>query len=361
MASPADNLKTNKLAFQLVLFLLGECFFLYLLYELKVLVICLIFALTIASAMTPVARWAEKRKIPRLATVLLIYLVIALVYVFLVASLIPTVLEQAKQLYEASPKYIAKITSWYHSLLNLAGDQQNFLKIDPEFLQSIPENIVQRTLKMSAGIMGLAANTVLTLFLAAYFTVEGESICKGLLAWLPPAARNRWQSLIIPLEGRLGGYVRGQLLVAFCVGVFLFAGFSIIGLKYALVLGLLAGLLNLVPYIGSLIATIAAVVVGFNQDPIMALWVFLVYAVEQWVESTFMVPNLLGKSVSLHPLIVLLVIIVGATLLGVAGALISVPLTSAAIFIAEEFYLKPMQAKEENSAHPPDDGLTSSA
>jgi predicted PurR-regulated permease PerM len=89
-----------------------------------------------------------------------------------------------------------------------------------------------------------------------------------------------------------------------------------------------------------MIATITATVVAFNQDPKLAIIVLALYAIEQWLESTFIVPLLLGRQVSLHPLVVLFAILSGASLMGIPGALISVPVVSAVLFLAEEFYLK---------------------
>jgi predicted PurR-regulated permease PerM len=193
---------------------------------------------------------------------------------------------------------------------------------------------------MTAGIVGLILNAALTGFLAAYFTIEAEQIWPTLLNWLPGSARARVGSLIAPLEFRLGGYVRGQLLVAIGVAIILVAGLYILGIKYALVLGILAGLMNVIPYVGSFIACAFAVVVAFNQAPMLAGAVLLLYVIEQWVESSFLVPIFLGHHASLHPLVVLFSIIIGASLMGLPGALISVPITSACVYLAQEFYLK---------------------
>jgi predicted PurR-regulated permease PerM len=195
-------------------------------------------------------------------------------------------------------------------------------------------------MNMTAGLLGLFLNGILILFLSGYFVVEAKTIWSRLLIWVPENNRQRVANLISPLEYRMGGYIRGQLLVAVAVGLFFTIGFSLLRLHYGLLMGVLAGLLNLVPYVGSMIATITATVVAFNQDPKLAIIVLALYAIEQWLESTFIVPLLLGRQVSLHPLVVLFAILSGASLMGIPGALISVPVVSAVLFLAEEFYLK---------------------
>lgn len=338
----------TDLAFKLVFFTTLFAISLYVIYHLKVLIICLIFAVTIASAMAPIAEAAEKKGMPRTATVLTIYSLIGLLYLCLAIFLIPTVWEQAQKLNEHLPQYFARVMQWLDKLLSFTGQSIGQFGLDINDIRTLAMKLVENTLDMTAGFFGLIVNTILVLFLAGYFVMEANHIWQSLLKWLPPLHRARLEPLIVPLGTRMGGYVRGQLLVAVAVSCFLSIGFSLLGLKYALVLGVLAGLLNLVPYVGSMIATIAAIVVAFNQEPVLALAVIAVYAAEQWVESTFMVPILLGKHVSLHPLIVLVSIIAGASMLGIAGALIAIPVVSACLFLAEEFYLKPINRESSS-------------
>ncbi|MBX9720995.1 MAG: AI-2E family transporter, partial [Candidatus Obscuribacterales bacterium] len=271
----------------------------------------------------------------------------ALIYGLVAALLKPAISEQWHKLLENLPAYISGIDRWYQKVLSFAGNKPDVFVYEVGDLKTLLPKLLRQTLDMSAGVLGLVLNVVLILFLAGYFAVEADQIWRNTLKWLPENARDRFAKLIAPLSMRLGGYVRGELLVALAVGTFLAIGFAILGLKYALLLGVLGGILNLVPYVGALAATACAVIVAFNQSPALALGVLLFYGLEQWVESSFLVPNLLGKSVALHPLIVLLSILCGASLMGIPGALVSIPITSAAMLIAEEFYLKRSGANDK--------------
>lgn len=490
MLSPSEKNQTSAIALKTVLFAFLAALFVYIVIELKVLIICLIFALTLASAMSPVAEWGQARNVPRLASVLFIYLLTLGIYVLLAISAIPTIREEAGQLYDNLPAYLDKAAVFVENAKGMPPDQnlgvnsrdanpqdanssgknashvnskdanpqitnspdsnpseeassqnanstqanskdftseleksndaeqkktsndkdlalkgaaepketadktlgsessasgdmqsnidsespktihsetseqvskieatslaakhlaKNF-SVKTDDIQGFVSKMLSKTIDMTAGVVGLLGNVVLTLFLAAYFVVEAESLWPKILRWMPEPRRSKWAQLIRPLENRLGGYVRGQLLVSLCVAAFLFIGFTLLRLKYALILGVMAGLLNLVPFVGSLLATGSAILVALNQDtgggPVLAGLVFLLYGIEQWVESSFIVPQLLGKSVDLHPLIVLFSILIGATLLGVAGALIAIPITSVGLLLCEEFYLKPMETRE---------------
>lgn len=184
-----------------------------------------------------------------------------------------------------------------------------------------------------------------------------------LLLWLPEYRREKFASLIRPLELRLGGYVRGQVLVSVAVALILGTGLTLLKVKYSLILGLIAGLMNIVPFVGSIITCVFSVVVAANQSPMLGLATMGLFAFEQWLESNFIVPHLIGKNVDLHLLIVLFSLLIGGTLFSLAGAVIAVPLASAILFLAREFYLKEInpQLAAEDAADCPNKTSSESA
>lgn len=329
----------SDLALKLVGFTVGTVLLLALLYHERVLVVCLLLSITVASAMAPLAEWAEKRRVPRMVTVLGIYAFVALIYVLMAVSFFPTARDQAIALYNHFPAYLAKVQDWYQSALSQAGAPSKALAIDAAAMQSVSVQVLQRTASLSADVLSAVLHAVLVLFVAAYFVVEANNLWPALLKWLPENKRERAATLIKPLESRMGGYVRGQLTVAMAVGFFLGTGFALIGLDYAVLLGILAAILNLVPYVGSFAACALAIIVALNQSPMVAVGVLVIFFIEQWAESTFFVPMLLGKHVGLHPLMVLFAMLIGASLMGIVGALVAVPLTSAIVYMLEQFYL----------------------
>ncbi len=333
------------------LVLIGTVLALWVLLQLKGLLIALVFAITISSAITPVAENLEKKKIPRVATVIVVFLLVGIVYSILVAALFPTLKEQAISLYDSAPKYAESISNTYSRLSTMLGDSAPAaasFSVSPEEVKNILSKASSHAVHLTSDIVTAGATSILVMFLTAYFVMEANSIWPKLLAWVPGKHRARAASLIRPIESRLGGYIRGQLLVCVAVSLFLTTGLVVLKVDHALLLGALSGLLNLVPFVGSMITAVLALVVSFNQSPQLALFVFLLFALEQWVESNLIVPNLLGKQVELHPLIVLFAILTGATLLGVAGALIAVPLATVLVLLAQEFYLKPLHETEAN-------------
>lgn len=325
---------------RLVLYLVLAVAAVYVVIQLESLIICLIAALTLASALAPLAENLEKRKIPRVATVISVYLLVLALYIGVGSGLVPILREQAISIYESVPNYGTWLLEKAHSLTAMGGPDLTHTQIAADDIRNLSMSTLNKVLKVTGSVFGGLINGVFILFLTAYFVIEASAINTSLLGWLPGPQAERWAGLIRPIENRLGGYVRGQLLVSLAVGSFIGIGLALIGNEKALILGVMAGLLNLVPYVGSMITCALAIIISFMQAPWMGVATIALVAIEQWCESTFIVPTLLGKQVDLHPLIVMLSVIIGGSLLGISGALIAVPVTTVCLFLAEEFYQK---------------------
>jgi predicted PurR-regulated permease PerM len=341
MQSPGTS-KPETVAYKVVLFVLAIAFLIWLLITLKTLVTCVIVGLTLAAAIAPFAEWAENHKVPRPATVIGVYVAILTVYVALAVLLTPLLREQAAELYEHVPHYVDSVIGAYNKFITFTGMDPQASPIKVDDFKAIAPRLVSQTVGITAGVFAVLLNVVLVLFLTGYFVIAANDIWPKLLRWVPPNKRAAYGELIRPLGARMGGYVRGQAMVSVAVAIFLGTGLTIIGVHYSLVLGVLAGFLNLVPYAGSFTTMALALVVATNQSLLLGALTLGLFMLEQWCESTFLIPQLLGRQVELHPLIVLFAIITGATLMGLPGALIAIPLTSAGLYLAEEFYVRPL-------------------
>jgi predicted PurR-regulated permease PerM len=308
------------------------------------LLMCTFMAIILASAIAPAAEFMESHKIPRTVTVIGLYILIAVVYAVLAMSLIPLVKEQAQQLFSVAPQYIKQLLESVDKLQDLAGNYagaENVHHVDyATMVQDLGAKAVSKTLNFTQDVFEALLNGIFILFLTSYFVIEADKMWPKLILWVPEYRRKRFASLIRPLEVRLGGYVRGQLLVSVAVALILGTGLTLLQVRYSLILGIIAGLMNIVPFVGSIITCVFSIVIAANQSPMLGLATFGLFAFEQWLESNFIVPHLIGQNVDLHPLIVLFSLLIGGTLFGLAGAVIAVPLASAMLFLAREFYFK---------------------
>jgi hypothetical protein len=158
------------------------------------------------------------------------------------------------------------------------------------------------------------------------------------LRLLPATARERWFFVEATLNRVLGGYIRGQILVALTVGVAAGVGSALLGVQYPLVIGLLAFLFEFIPLVGPVLGMVPAVIIAFFQSPGLALWVIVYFIVLQQVESNIIVPRVSGHAVGLHPLAVLLALLAGVELGGLGGALLAVPVAGVLYVIALALY-----------------------
>ena len=143
----------------------------------------------------------------------------------------------------------------------------------------------------------------------------------------------------------MGGYVRGQIIVSVCAAAILTLGLALVGFETPLLIGVVAGALNFVPYLGSTVSFLLAVLLAVNGSPFTFVGVVVVFAVEQFLEGNFLVPYFTGRQVELHPLAVLAALIIGANLAGFLGAIVGVPLAAGIDAIVQETYVKSLERR----------------
>jgi predicted PurR-regulated permease PerM len=192
--------------------------------------------------------------------------------------------------------------------------------------------VFQYVLSLFSGLL----DVLMILLLALYITTDGPRIGRYLLAFLPPDRHAQASRVTERIFVRLGGWVSGQLVLCLIIGFLSWLGLTIIGVPYAVVLALIAGIMEAVPNIGPFIAAVPAVLIASLYGPWQALLVGILYLVIQQLENYIIVPRVMSRAVELHPLAVLLALLVGGELMGVLGAVLAVPVTAAISVIVDE-------------------------
>ncbi|MEW6230265.1 MAG: AI-2E family transporter, partial [Bacillota bacterium] len=149
-----------------------------------------------------------------------------------------------------------------------------------------------------------------------------------LLSWIPGRWRSEVVGLLIEMDHALGSFIRGQLLVSGIVGVLISLGLSIIGVDFALVIGLLAGIFDIIPYFGPVIGAVPAIALALLKSPVLVIYVVVLFVVVNQIESAIVGPNILGEQIGLHPVAVIFAILAGGHLFGVTGVLLAVPVAA---------------------------------
>lgn len=312
---------------------------LYFIYLIRDILALLLIALILAVLIDPLADWFEQRKIPRTLAVLLVYVILISLVGLIVVLLIPPLTTQFQQLTDNIPDY------W--NRLKALGAQDLLSKYDSGTLQksfkAIEENLAQGIFTGLGGIFGGVVSFFLVLVLTFYMVVEEKEL-KSIVRALIPA---HYQPYLFQVAGRMKkkmtAWLKGQLILCLIIGLAVFIGLSIMGVKYALVLGLIAGLLEIIPYVGPWTSAALAIFIALGQSPALALVVLIFFIVLQQAENNLLVPKVMQKAVGLNPIISILSVITGAKLAGFLGILFAIPVASALSILLQDFF------KENNS------------
>jgi predicted PurR-regulated permease PerM len=307
-------------------------------------------ALIVAAAILPAARFAERYRIPRGATVFLVYLGVAGVLTLMGRLLWPALTEQWTQFMEQLPKLIAnvqRLMGRFDLLLWRWGASLPTPK--PEDLQGLAGTLLANTLQVTAGVFGFMFGLLAIVVIAAYLVIEAEHIGTQSMRFVPPAYRPRVAALAEPILWRIGGYVRGQILSSLCVGAVLAFGMALLGVRYALLIGALAAVLNVVPFVGSLLAAVLGILSALGESLGLAIGTAVLFWGTNVLEGKLLAPQFVGRATGLHPLAVLVALLAGAHLAGLIGALVAVPFLAAAWEITRTLYLddRPTAAGDE--------------
>ncbi len=304
------------------------------LYLLSEVVLILLFSIVVASGVSPFATWLAKRGVPRILGVLSLYLMVLAIGVVLSSLVLPSVLSELSSLTSLLPKLTMQISDSLDTVqqgspkyFDFVAELQNILELLSGYLQQFS----QSALNLLAGAFGGVFAFVSILVISFYLSVMKDGIQNFLSAVVP----ERYEEYVIDLwhrvEIKVGLWLQGQLLLALIVGLLVFIGLSLLGVKFALVFAIIAMMLEIIPIAGPVLAAIPAVLMAFIQEPILGLWVLIMWTVIQQSENHILVPLVLGKTTGLNPVVVILAILIGWQLAGVAGALVGVPV--ATIFV----------------------------
>ncbi|WP_041179118.1 AI-2E family transporter [Streptococcus suis] len=286
--------------------------------------------------LNPMVDWMEKHKISRTVGISILFVLISLLIIWGLAVAIPSIQEQVTSFAQNLPSNIQKIEGQVTGLLQ----DQRFEQFRPtalEMLNKVNDQIVAYAQKFSSSAVNWASNLISTAsqiivailimpFILFYLLRDGQYLNKHITQYLPTKWREPIGTVLSDVNGQLSNYVRGQVTVAIIVALMFSVMFSIIGLSYPITLGVMAGFLNLIPYLGSFLAMIPAVILGLIAGPIMLIKVLVVFMIEQTIEGRFVTPLIIGSSLSIHPITILFVLLTAGQMYGVPGVLLGIPI-----------------------------------
>jgi len=320
--------------FKVIFIILGFVF----IYLVRNVLVILFLAIIIASAVGPFANKLEEKKIPRLLSVLALYLAFFGLVVFLLSLVVPSIAAELGQLTQSLPQFISNVSgalekaqqSTQTHYFDFFSEIQNMLDSFSQFLQAYSQSALNLIVNVFGGILSFLA----VIIISFYLSVMRRGIAGFITSILPEEYKGYAIGLWKKTEIKVGRWLQGQLLLSLSIGLMVFIGLSLIGIKYALLLGIVAMILEIVPIVGPVIFAIPGVILAFSQSATLGIWIIVFYVAVQQIESNIFAPLILGKTIGLNPVTVILALLIGGQIAGILGVLLAVPV---AVVIVEVF------------------------
>ena len=306
------------------------------LYAVREILLILLISIVLGSAMDPLVDWLyRKAKFPRGLSVILVYVVFLAFVAMVIYFLIPPMIEQFNQLGGRLESFRHDITdraSTVTKVLDQLGITSGLSALGQNFAK-LTSNFFQTTVGVFSGII-----QVIAVLAISFYLISSESGLKNFIKSLVPFKHQAYAvALTDKIQHKIARWLLGQLILSGFIFLITFVGLSLLGVKYALALALLAGLLEIVPYLGPFISAVPAVFVAFVQSPALALFTVLLYIVVQQVENYVLQPRIMGRTVGANPVVILVAVLVGFKLAGILGMLLAVPVVASLQVFVNDF------------------------
>ncbi|USK34090.1 AI-2E family transporter [Bacillus sp. F19] len=301
----------------------------------KTILLPIILAAIVYYLLNPVVDFFERKGIRRIYTILALFIVIIGLLTILIVSVIPFLKEQVLSLIKSFPQYISDVEQLVRDVVgsDFVNQAQKTLNINvADLSRQISEQASTIINNMFAGIgnlVGIVKDFILALvtlpFILFYLLKDGKKLGPYVLKFMPVSFRSSTYKVMHEMNNQISSYIRGQIIVSFCIGALMYIGFLIIGMEYASLLALIAAFTSVVPYLGPAIAITPALIIALVSSPFMVLKLIIVWTVVQLVEGKFISPQIMGRNLHIHPITIIFVILTAGNLFGVVGIVLAVP------------------------------------
>lgn len=325
----------------LIIFVFNKISFIF--YPITVLVSNVVFPIVMATIayylLRPILRGLERLKIPRGWGILIIFVGLSGIITMLVFLVLPFLKIQFTNLADEFPEYFRQLILTIDDFLrssivasyytNLDINVRTFLDTGPSnislFLKNTFGGIAHGISSFISALTGFVLAIVTVPLILVYLLKDGDKLPAFILTMLPPRLRDDTEIIFRDADRQISSYIQGQIIVAICIGIMVTIGFLIIDMKYALLLGVLAMFTSVVPYLGPLIAITPAVIIAIVTSPIMLFKLAAMWTIVQLIDGKFISPQVMGKSLHIHPITIIFVLLTAGSLFGVPGVILGIP------------------------------------
>jgi len=337
----------NLIRFQRPLVILLGLFLLFwLFYLLRAILVPFIIGFIFAYILAPVVQILENRQIPRSVAIIISYAFFLGLIALFIFYAVPLLLRDLNQLLSLIPRYVQSLQEALWQM------QDGYSRVAlPEGVRQVIDGTITRVEQMSLGLiqgfsqgliglLGQSFNLILAPFISYYFLRDFNNLGEHFLKAVPLRYRNGVKQVGKEINQVLRGFVKGSLLVALWVGLLTTVGMYFIGMDFSVLIGIMVGVTNIIPYFGAIISAIPALLLALLKSKWLALYVLGLMLLIHQLESNVISPRILGSSVGLHPLVIMFALLAGGRLWGLGGLLLAVPLVAVLKVIVKHLYLR---------------------
>ncbi len=335
MEEERDHKVTVEFSFVSIFWVLGIILSLWLFVNLQDILMSLVLAFILATAIAPVIDLLQKKKVPRAISITVIYLLILGLIVLIARLILPPLAQQITGLFQNRMSYIDTISGYFGSFsepirMNMTSAVNKF---SGTFTNLNYSGLVTGAKDIFSGLIDI----ILVFVLSFYFLLSKNGIENTITQYVPKQHQKRVTFLFRKISKKMSAWLQGQVFLGLIIFAVNFVGLSILRVDYALTLAIISGLLEVLPIIGPWVSGGLATIVALTMSPILGLIVASWYVLVQQLENHIIVPMVMKKSLGLNPIAVILALLIGGKLLGILGIIISVPVAAAIGVLLEEF------------------------
>ncbi len=328
----------------------------YFVYQIRAVMLVLLLTLLFSIIISRPVDYLARKGLSRVWGTLIVLGILVFALILVVLALAPIVQDQALQLAEDAPVFLSEVQGLVENMRGRFGleivlpDLQQLLDAARSFLSG---GAFSTFVSVGASVANVLSFGFVVLVSTIFAVAQPEPLVNGFVALYPAGWRERVREILNEMYWNVQRWFLGQLVSMAVIGMLFTVALFVIGIPFALLLGILSGLLAFIPFVGPAISVIPPILLALADDPVKALWVILAYAGVQFVEGNIVQPLVMSRVVSLHPVIIVFALLIMGTLFGFVGVLIAIPLVAALHILVHELWVKRMDEKGTDPNPPP--------
>lgn len=321
----------------------------YFVYQIRVIVLVLLLTLLFSILVSGPVDYLARKGVGRGIGTVVVLAAVAAVLAFVGLSLGSVIESQIRDLLGRAPAILSEAQDQLARLQGALGLETGIFQPDPQSILDSARNFlsggaVSTFVSVGASVANVLSFLVVILIATIYSVARPTPLVNGFVALFPAGRRPRVRDILLKMYKTVQRWFLGQLVSMTIIGLLFTIGLSIIGVPFALLLGLLSGLLAFVPFVGPLLSIIPPILLALVDEPIKALWVLAAYGVVQFVEGNIVQPVVMSRAVSLHPAVIVFAILIMGTLFGFVGLFFAIPLVAALHVLVQELWIRRMDS-----------------